>query len=214
MRKLLFLFVFAVLIPFQSYAVELWKEGTHYTIIGDEVTEKPEIIEFFSYWCGHCYNFEPIVNELDNKLRTEKAKTGHDVNFKKVHVNFMGFTSTDVQDQATKALMIARAMNVEKAMNGAIFKYIHVQRAPVTGLDDLRNIFTVNGVDGAQFDKMAKSFGINSQLKANNKIIKQYMKHLRGVPNFIVNGKYQAKFTREMTPDDMVDLIVWLSKLK
>ena len=112
------------------------------------------------------------------------------------------------------ALMIARAMNVEKAMNGAIFKYIHVQRAPITGLDDLRNIFTVNGVDGAQFDKMSKSFGINSQLKANNKVIKNYMKHLRGVPNFIVNGKYQAKFTREMSPDDMVQLIVWLSKLK
>lgn len=214
MRKLLFLFVFAVLIPLQSQAVELWKEGTHYTIIGDEVTEKPEIIEFFSYWCGHCYNFEPIVKELENKLRAEKAKTGHDVKFKKVHVNFMGFTSAEVQDQATKALMIARAMNVEKAMNGAIFKYIHVQRAPITGLDDLRNIFTVNGVDGAQFDKMSKSFGINSQLKANNKVIKNYMKHLRGVPNFIVNGKYQAKFTREMSPDDMVQLIVWLSKLK
>lgn len=214
MRKLLFLFVFAVLIPLQSQAVELWKEGTHYTIIGDEVTEKPEIIEFFSYWCGHCYNFEPIVKELENKLREEKTKTGHDVNFKKVHVNFMGFTSAEVQDQATKALIIARAMNVEKAMNGAIFKYIHVQRAPITGLDDLRNIFTVNGVDGAQFDKMSKSFGINSQLKANNKVIKNYMKHLRGVPNFIVNGKYQAKFTREMSPDDMVQLIVWLSKLK
>jgi len=190
------------------------KEGTHYTIIGDEVTEKPEIIEFFSYWCGHCYNFEPIVKELENKLREEKTKTGHDVKFKKVHVNFMGFTSAEVQDQATKALIIARAMNVEKAMNGAIFKYIHVQRAPITGLDDLRNIFTVNGVDGAQFDKMSKSFGINSQLKANNKVIKNYMKHLRGVPNFIVNGKYQAKFTREMSPDDMVQLIVWLSKLK
>lgn len=213
MRKLLFLFVFAVLSPIQSQAVELWKEGTHYTIIGSEATEEPEILEFFSFWCGHCYNFEPIVKELETQLRAEKTKIGHDVKFKKVHVNFMGFSSAETQDQATKALIIARAMNIEKAMSGAIFKYIHVQKAPITSLDDLRNIFTVNGVNGDNFDKMAKSFGINSQLKANNKMIKKYMKHLRGVPNFIINGKYQAKFTREMSPDDMVQLIIWLSKL-
>lgn len=213
MHKYLFLFIFALFLPLQSSAQELYREGTHYVIVGEEATEKPEVIEFFSYWCGHCYNFEPLVKLLNERLEEEKQKN-HDVNFKKVHVNFMGFTKSEIQDEATKALMIARALKKEKEMNAAIFKYIHVQRAPVTGLNDLRNIFAVNGVDNAEFDKLAKSFGVNSQLKANNKSMKKYFKHLRGVPNFIVNGKYQAKFTREMSPDQMLDLIVWLTKQK
>lgn len=207
MRKLLTLFVFALLLPLQACAVEQWKEGTHYTVVADEATAAPEVVEFFSYWCSHCYNFEPIVANLEKKLP-------EDVKFEKVHVNFMAFTTPDIQDEATRGLMIARALKQEKKMNGAIFNYIHVQRAPIAGLNDVRNIFTVNGIDGDKFDKLAKSFGVNSQLKKNNKKIDQFKRHLNGVPNFIVNGKYQAKFTRDMTPDDMVDLIVWLTTLK
>ncbi|MGY0564530.1 MAG: thiol:disulfide interchange protein DsbA/DsbL, partial [Paraglaciecola chathamensis] len=63
-------------------------------------------------------------------------------------------------------------------------------------------------------DKLVSSFGVNSMLKKNNKLVQEYRNHLRGVPNFIVNGKYQAKFTRDMTNDDIVNLIVWLSKQK
>lgn len=209
MRKYLSLFIFALLLPLKSMAagVEQWVEGTHYVVVGEEATAKPEVLEFFSYWCSHCYNFEPIVANLEKKLP-------EDVKFNKVHVNFMAFTTSEIQEDATRGLMIARALKKEKEMNRAIFNYIHVQRAPIAGIDDIRNIFTVNGVDAAEFDKLANSFGVNSQLKKNNQSIQKFMKHLRGVPNFIVNGKYQAKFTRDMTPDDMVDLIVWLTKLK
>jgi thiol:disulfide interchange protein DsbA len=51
-------------------------------------------------------------------------------------------------------------------------------------------------------------------LKKNNKAISEYRRFVSGVPNFIVNGKYQAQFTRDMTADDMVDLIVFLSEMK
>ncbi|MFT7418005.1 MAG: thiol:disulfide interchange protein DsbA, partial [Glaciecola sp.] len=46
----------------------------------------------------------------------------------------------------------------------------------------------------------------------NNREIDTYRENLTGVPNFIVNGKYQATFSRDMTPDDIVNLIVWLTK--
>jgi thiol:disulfide interchange protein DsbA len=61
---------------------------------------------------------------------------------------------------------------------------------------------------------MISSFGVDSMLKMNNKSIQQYRKHVSSVPNFIVNGKYQATFTRDMQPDDMTDLIVFLSNKK
>ena len=207
MSKLLNLLLLTFLLPLQVFAVEQWREGTHYTVVSDEATAKPEVTEFFSYWCRHCYSFEPIVSNLKTKLPAG-------VKFEKVHVNFMAFTTAEVQDEATRGLMIARALKQEKKMTDAMFNYIHVQRAPIASRNDVRNIFSVNGIDADEFDKLADSFGVNSQLKKNNKKMAKFKRHLRGVPNFIVNGKYQAKFTRDMAPDDMVDLLVWLSGLK
>jgi thiol:disulfide interchange protein DsbA len=207
MHKLLLLLSLAVFLPLQACAQEQWKEGEHYEIVGEQATETPEVLEFFSFWCGHCYNFEPLVKSIKGKLAA-------DVEFTKVHVNFMGFTSAEVQDDATRAMMVARSLKQEEKHIGAIFKTIHVQRAPVTGTKDLRNIFMVNGVENEQFDKTVSSFTIDNMLKHNNKIMQKYRKHLSGVPNFIVNGKYQAKFTRDMNNDDIVDLVVWLSKQK
>lgn len=207
MKKILLLLSLVILLPLQACAQEKWREGTHYKIISEQATEKKEVLEFFSFWCPHCFNFEPIVKEIKNQL-------ADDVEFTKVHVNFMGFTSTAIQDDATKAMMVARELKRSDELNQAIFKYIHVSRAAVTGIKDLKNIFMVNGVEPAEFEKMMSSFGVKSRLKMNNKSIQDYRKHVSSVPNFIVNGKYQATFTRDMQPDDMIDLIVFLSNKK
>lgn len=126
----------------------------------------------------------------------------------------MGFASADVQNDATRAMLVARSLKKEDALNLAVFKSIHEYRSPVTGLNDLKNIFIVNGIEPETFDKMVSSFGVSNMLKMNNKTIEQYRKHLSGVPNFIVNGKFQANFTRDMNADDMATLIVWLSNKK
>jgi thiol:disulfide interchange protein DsbA len=207
MKKILLLLSLALLLPLQACAQEKWREGTHYKVITDQATEKKEVLEFFSFWCPHCFNFEPIVKNM-------KTKLAEDVEFKKVHVNFMGFTSTAIQDDATKAMMVARELKKADELNEAIFKYIHESRSAITGIKDLKNIFVVNGVEPEEFDKMISSFGVKSRLNMNNKTIQEYKKYVSSVPNFIVNGKYQATFTRDMNSDEMVDLIVFLSNKK
>jgi thiol:disulfide interchange protein DsbA len=204
MKKLLLLLSITLLMPLQACSQEKWREGTHYKVISEQSTEKKEVLEFFSFWCPHCFSFEPIVKNI-------KSKLADDVEFKKVHVNFMGFTSEAIQDNATKAMMVGQALQKSDALNQAIFKYIHVSRASITGLQDLKNIFVANGVDSDEFDKMVTSFGVNSMLKMNNKLIQQYRKHVSSVPNFIVNGKYQATFTRDMDNNDISELIIFLS---
>ena len=210
MKKFAVLFIMALLIPLTACAQDSdvkWKEGTHYKVLDEDATSKPVITEFFSFWCPHCFQFEPVIKDI-------KSKMGDNVKFNKVHVNFMGFTGPEVQNDATKAMLIARAMKQEDALNTAIFNYIHKQRASVTGLKDLRNIFVVNGVDGAEFDKLANSFGVNSMMRKNQQEIDKNRNYIKGVPSFIVNGKYQPTFTSDMSLDDISDLIVWLSKQK
>jgi thiol:disulfide interchange protein DsbA len=207
MKKILLLLSLALILPLQACAQEKWREGTHYKVISEQATEKKEVLEFFSFWCPHCFNSEPLVKEI-------KTKLADDVEFKKVHVNFMGFTSAAIQDDATKAMMVARELGKADELNQAIFKYIHVSRSAITGLSDLKNIFVVNGVEPDEFDKMISSFGVKSRLNMNNKSVQKYREYVSSVPNFIVNGKYQATFTRDMELDEMVDLIVFLSNKK
>ncbi|MCW8109382.1 thiol:disulfide interchange protein DsbA/DsbL [Alteromonas ponticola] len=208
MKKFALLLLMAFMVPLQACAQEAkWQEGEHYEVLDEEATASPEVKEFFSFWCPACFSFEPLVDQMKQKLP-------EDVKFNKVHVNFMGFTSSDIQDDATRAMMIAQAVKQEDKLNQAIFAYIHKQRATVSGLNDLKNIFVVNGVDKAEFDKLANSFGVNSMLKKNNQQVDIYREYLKGVPTFIINGKYKPIFNRNMTPDDMVDLVVWLSSKK
>ncbi|MEG3766629.1 thiol:disulfide interchange protein DsbA/DsbL [Alteromonas sp. 14N.309.X.WAT.G.H12] len=206
MKKIGLFLLAALLIPLQACADDAkWKEGTHYTVLDMPETETPEVYEFASFWCGHCYRFEPLVEEIEKSL-PEGTK------FTKIHVNFMGGPSTETQDAATRAMMIGRALKQEDKLNMAIFKYIHEQRAPVTSLADLKNLYVVNDVDPAEFDKLAASFGVNSMVKKNNKLLDDYRSIVHGTPTFIVNGRYQATFTRDMSMDDVKDLIIWLTK--
>jgi thiol:disulfide interchange protein DsbA len=207
MKKILLLLSLTLLIPLQACSQEKWREGTHYKVIAQQATEKKEVLEFFSFWCPACFNFEPMAKNI-------KSKLPDDVEFKKVHVNFMGFTSAAIQNEATKAMMVAKELNKSDELNQAIFRYIHVSRSAITSTKDLKNIFVVNGVEPEEFDKLITSFGINSMLQMNNNTIEKYRKHVSSVPNIIVNGKYQATFTRDMTLDDITDLIVFLSNRK
>lgn len=206
MKKILSVLVLGLLFSVQACAqVELWQEGTHYKVISDTASKQPVVTEYFSFWCPACYQFEPLVKQM-------KSKLGEDVKFSKVHVNFMGFTGRDVQDMATKAMLIGRVMKEEDKYNEAIFDYIHRQRGSISEIKDLRNIFVVNGADAEKFDKLATGFSMNNLLNRNNKSIEQFRNELTGVPTFIINEKYKATFTRDMTVDDMINLVVWLSK--
>lgn len=200
------LFATFCLLAANVQAQALWEEGTHYTVISDDATEQKEITEFFSFWCPHCYNFEPIVAEI-------KKKKAADVKFQKVHVNFMRSAGPDIQDMATRAMMIGRALKKEDQVNMAIFQHIHQDRKLIAGEDDLKQILAKVGIDGATFDKAWNGFAVKGQIGKNNKMIDKYRRHVSGVPNFIVNGKYQAVFARGMSADDIADLIVWLSNL-
>lgn len=206
MKKLLGMLFVSCLFMVNVQAQELWQEGTHYRIISDKASSEKKITEFFSFWCPHCYNFEPIVAEI-------KKKKSDDVKFEKVHVNFMRSAGPEVQDAVTKAMMVGKALGKEQDVIMAIFGHIHRDRKLIAGTDDLKAVLAKVGIKAEDFDKAYKSFSVNGQFKKNNKRVQQFRKHVNGVPNFIINDKYQAQFQRGMSPDDMADLVVWLSQL-
>ncbi|MFT6206436.1 MAG: thiol:disulfide interchange protein DsbA [Colwellia sp.] len=186
MKKLLSLFVM-LLLPLMASAAN-YQEGTHYTVVSEQVTKKPEVREFFSFYCPHCFRFEPFMASVKKQLPAE-------VNFEFNHVDFLRGASPVMQQMLSKALVVAEELGMERKLMGALFNYIHVQRAVFTSEKDIRNVFVLNGANGEKFDKLMKSFGVNSKVKQMKKKQDYYAKSggLTGVPAVIVNGRYKIE---------------------
>lgn len=190
--------------PFQA---SRWTEGTHYTVVASEASEKTEVVEYFSYWCPHCYQFERVANLI-------KSNLVEGVGFRKVHVNFMGFASQETQEAATKAMLIGRALNQEQNVNTAIFTHIHDRQLSIENLADLKSLLMSQGISESDFEATLQTQDFSQAFAKNNRDIEQFRASLTGVPSIIINGKYKTQFTNDMTLSDVPDLINWLSQQK
>lgn len=177
----------ALILSASAFAIPL-EEGVHYEVIDKKSsgTAKPEIKEFFSYYCPHCLSFEPLAERL--KSGAEKGN----YKFVKSHVDFLRAAGPEIQFMLTKALVTADTLKVPAAST-AIFNQIHKHRVPFTQEKDIRDLFVLNGVDGAKFDKVFNSFAVTASAKKMKKDQEELSRKrvLTGVPTFIVNGKYK-----------------------
>lgn len=183
--KKFFIALFTIaLIPFASNAAK-FEEGKHYQVIPGQGTNKPEVREYFSYYCPACRSFEAYLGDIEKSL-----PAGTKLN--KTHVDFMGAASPDIQFMLSKALIIAEKLGIEKRFNAETFSYLQTQRKVVTSEADVRKIFIAAGGDGKQFDKGMKSFSLVSKAKRNKKIQDKLSngRYVKSVPTFVVNGKY------------------------
>lgn len=214
MKKIFASFLIALLLPVAANAfnfVERYSEGTQYTKVSDKLSKKPEVREYFSYYCPHCMRFESFFANVKKNLPAG-------VSFERNHVDFLQFASPQIQFMVTKALATAQQLKVEEKITAALFNYIQVQRGAITEEKDLRNIFVLNGVDGEAFDKAFKSFAVNSKAKLMKKLQDDLVKKraLTGVPTVVVNGKYRIntdKLDRNNFEQDYINLVKFLTEL-
>lgn len=156
-----------------------FEEGVHYEVVADEATSEPEIVEFFSFYCVHCYRFEPIAKSL---------KQAHPEAFEKAHVSFIS-PREDVGQTMTKAFAAAQKLDIEDKIADAIFDYNFKKNSMLTTKQDIRNVFIVNGVAGEEFDKALASFAVRAA--ASNMDRRASNLGVNATPTFIVNGKYK-----------------------
>lgn len=205
--KALFALVFALLLPAAANAAN-FEEGVHYQTISENKTEKPEVKEFFSFYCPHCHAFEPIMGSLEKSLPEGTS-------LKKFHVDFMGQASKEVQENLSQTMVLAKAKGKSAEVNKALFNHIHVKRQPFASLTDVKMVAVGAGLDAASFDKDVNSFSVKSQVKQMQKEQKTYSdaRVLTGVPTIIVNGKYKInieKLTPAQTEQELKALVNYL----
>ncbi|MGL4475828.1 MAG: thiol:disulfide interchange protein DsbA/DsbL [Shewanella sp.] len=203
MKKALLVALALVIAPMAAMAAD-YKEGVHYTVINQgPATAKPEIKEFFSFYCGHCFNFaKTVVPQIKSTLPKGVA-------FNQAHVEFIG---REMGPEMSSAFAVARQLGVEEKIENAMFSAIHEKRQNFTNRDDIRALFIANGVDAKDFDAAANSFMVNAQV-ANMKRDTENAK-IQGVPALVVNGKYLVKTDAIKSYDEMLDIAYFLAEKK
>ncbi len=210
MKKIISLFIILMMPLFASAAN--YTEGKQYTQVSEEITAKPEVREYFSFYCPHCYKFEPFIDNAKKQLPEGVA-------FEYNHVDFLRGASPQIQQMLSKAVVVAEELGMQQKLMGALFNYIQIQRATITSEKDIRNVFVLNGADGEKFDKLMSSFGVSSQAKHMKKHQDKLAKSrgLTGVPSVVINGKYRiniAELDKQAFEKDFNNLIKHLLTLK
>ncbi len=138
--------------------------------------KKVEVVEFFWYECPHCNVFDPLVNAWAKKLPA-------DVAFRHVPV---GFTAR--HQAAQKMFYALEAMGQLEALHKKIFAAIHVQNKRLISESDMVAFVSANGVDGAKFSEMFKSFQVTTLANRARQLSDAYK--IDGVPAMGIQGRY------------------------
>ena len=175
MKKLLFAVLALMMLPATAQQFE---EGVHYEVIAEQGTEEPTITEYFSFFCGACYRFEPIAQAMDEKYPAA---------FEKSHVSFINYKGQGMM--MNQAWALAQRLGKEKEIAAAIFQRNFAQNNMIGSKEDFEAIFATNGVDKADFDKMINSFGVRGMANKMDREASNY--GVNSTPTFIINGKYK-----------------------
>ena len=201
MKKLLFAVLALIMWP---AAAQDFKEGVHYEVIAETATAKPEAIEFFSFYCGACFRYEPIAAALKeaypDSFRKSPVPVGNDEFAKSI----------------LRATVVAERLKVAEGFSSMFFRRQHVERNPVMTVQDLQDILRAQGLADDQVNKAMSSFMVKV---AADRIEKEAEKYdVRVTPTFIVNGKYrinpQGLGDSQDFSADMVKLVGYLLEQK
>ncbi|MCL7712586.1 DsbA family protein [Actinobacillus pleuropneumoniae] len=154
-------------------------EGKEYTQVRQAPSAQKEVVEFFSFYCPHCYDFE-LTYKIPSQIKQALPK---DAKLVQYHVNFLGRQSENL----TRAWALAMALGVEDKVKTALFEA--AEKDAMKSMDDIKAVFTANGVSAADFDNGINSFAVNGLVNKQVQLAEDFK--IRGVPAFFINGQYQ-----------------------
>ncbi|AHG20221.1 protein disulfide isomerase [Chania multitudinisentens RB-25] len=197
-----------LMMAFSASAAQ-FSEGTQYVTLNKPVTGEPQVLEFFSFYCPHCYQFEEVYHVSDSVKQALPAGT----KMTKYHVEFLG----PLGKQLTQAWAVAIALGVEDKITQPMFEAIQKTQTIQTP-NDIRDVFVKAGVKAEDYDAALNSFVVKSLVVQQEKAAEDLQ--LRGVPAVFVNGKYMVKndgldaSSKEAYAKQFADVVKFLSEQK
>lgn len=164
------------------------------TKVPTEIPGKVEVIEFFSYGCPHCHDFEPLLDDWAKGLPA-------DVNVVKVPITF----NRPEWAALAKIYYALEAMGEAKARSAAVFEALHNDHRPLFREDVLMEWAREAGLDAKRFRDTYNSFAVNAKVKRADQIAAAYK--VRGVPMMAVDGRYTLSASSAGGYDEMLKTV-------
>lgn len=173
--------------------------GKHYVVIdeprrvrGDQV----EVMEFFSYGCIHCFNFDPLLDDwLEDRGTT---------------INFV--RSPTVAGELWRMLgqtyFTMQELQLLDAGHSRFFAEIHTLGRGFSSTEEIADWFDGKGTTREQFLTAFNSSNVQRRVASADSIARQ-MKVI-SIPSVVVNGKYLVSVNREVGPKRMLEVIDYL----
>lgn len=179
--KKIWLALASMVLAFSVSAASL-TEGKQYNSLSKPVANAPDVVEFFSFYCPHCYQFSEVykVNSTVEKNVPENTKVV------RYHVDFLGKYGKDL----TRAWAVAMALGVEDQVSPALFKAVQENQS-INSVEDIRTTFINAGVKAEDYDSAINSFVVNSLVSQQENALADYQ--INGVPAIIIDGKYKIR---------------------
>lgn len=148
--------------------------------------------ELFSFNCGHCEHFEPVVQAW-------LAKKPANVRFERVEVAFNpGWVPL------SKAYYALKQLGKAEELTPVIFKAVHQERRPLSTPELIADFVASKGVDRDAFLKAYSGFVVDSEVRRGVQLARQYDVH--GVPAIVVQGKYRTEGNLAGSNDKMLEV--------
>ncbi len=171
-------------------------EGKHYTLITNPVRtsgDKVDVIEFFSYGCIHCYNFDPI-------LETWVEDNADFIRFRRSPV----FSNEDWRVLGTH-LYTTIELGIFDEVHAPFFRELHVTRRQLSTPEAISRWIDGRDVTAARYIEMYKSQRVLGRMAAADKLQRQLQ--VASVPTVVVAGKYRVRTTSEIGPKRMLEIM-------
>jgi len=179
MMKKIWLALAGIFLAFSVSAAQ-FTDGKEFITLEKPVAGEPQVLEFFSFYCPHCYQFEEVLHVSDSV----RKKLPEGTKMTKYHVEFLGPLGKDL----TQAWAVAIALGVEDKITAPMFEAVQKTQT-VQNVADIRNVFINAGVKAEEYDAAWNSFVVKSLVAQQEKAAADLQ--LQGVPAIFVNGKYQ-----------------------
>ncbi|MFJ5506916.1 thiol:disulfide interchange protein DsbA [Pectobacterium jejuense] len=157
-----------------------FNEGKQYVALNKTVPDAPEVMEFFSFNCPHCYQFEQVIHVSEKVAE----KLPENTKIVKYHVEFL----PPLGKELTQAWAVAMALGVEDKITSPMFEAVQKERR-IQSIDDIRGVFISVGVKAEDFDGAWSSFAVKALVAKQEKAAADV--ELSGVPAMFVKGQYQ-----------------------
>ena len=159
------------------------REGVDYVLIENGTPWQPlggkiEVVEVFSYLCGHCNDMQPLLDAWKARQRAD------------VRVTYLPLASGP-NDQFSRGYFAVLDGGKLARVHGATFRAVHAERSLPRNpsAEQMASFYRTQGLDGAALQRAMAADGVGERLaKAYRWALDN---GVEGTPTLVINGRYR-----------------------